>query len=303
MSYFGVVLMKKGISILIIIAFLLGITGCTKEPTRYVADDFSYLMIDGVKYERINMPFDISVLNTLGATWASDWKYSSIYFKNIRYIQNYLYHYDAAKRDPLVWWSDNYYLLYEATLGDGTTVKVVTYLDDPLYVYTLSEDKHEIEQRFENSVYRADNGYLSIEINHHEAFSFEISMELMSVIIEKYEILMNSRDQFNTQDTRPYKYINIDDFDFCMHEYCFVFLVDDNGDFKKALFEIFVTSEGVMLVNSRFTHCTYDGFLPDGKSFTPISEIEYLFLSDEFNAELAPVIEEMQRIRNERLNK
>ena len=125
----------------------------------------------------------------------------------------------------------------------------------------------------------------------------------MSVIIEKYEILMNSRVQFDTQNKHPYKYINRDDFDFCMHENCFVFLVDDNGDFKQALFEIFVTSEGVMLVNSRFIRCTSDYFLPDGKSFTPVSEIEYLFLPDEFNAELAPVIEEMQRIRNERLNK
>ena len=290
--------MKKGISIFIIIAFVLCITACTKEPTRYVADDFSYLMLDGVKYERIDMPFDISVQGTLGANW----KYSSIYFKNISIIQDYLYHYDAAKRAPLVWWSDNYYWLYEATLGDGTSVKVVSNYDDPLYVYTLSEDKHEIEQRFENSVYRADNGYLSIEINHREAFSFEISIELMSVIIEKYEIFMNSRVQFDTQDKRFHMYINEDDFDFCMGENCFVFLVDDNGDFKKALFEIFVTSEGVMLVNSRFIRCTSDDFLLDGKSFTPVSEFEYLFLPEEFNAELAPVIEEMQRIRNERLN-
>ena len=107
--------------------------------------------------------------------------------------------------------------------------------------------------------------------------------------------------QFNTHDEYFDIYINEDNFDVCIGENCFVFLIDNNGDFKKALFELFVTSEGIMLIENRFIRCTSERFLPDGKSFTPISEIEYLFLPDEFSDELAPVIEEIMRIREERL--
>lgn len=296
MSYLGVVLMKKTISILITIALLFSITACTKEPESYVADDFSYLMFDGVKYERVEMPFDISVGNTLG----SNWTHSSTYFRNIYQLEFYLYHYNAAKRDPLVWWSDNYYQLYEATLGDGDTVKVVSNYDDPIFVYTLPENKQYIEQRFQNSAYLAENCYIVIESNHRDAFTLQISPELAATVVEKHEFFMNNT-QFNTHDKYFDVYINEDNFDVCIGEDCFVFLTDNNGDFKKALFELFVTSEGIMLIENRFICCTSKRFLPDGKSFTPISEIEYLFLPDEFSDELAPVIEEIMRIREERL--
>ena len=109
---------------------------------------------------------------------------------------------------------------------------------------------------------------------------------------------------YATQNNRYQLYINKEDeaFDGYISEYAFVYLFDSNGDFKKQLFEIVVCSKGVFLYDDRGMWIYEEEYLPDGKSFTPISEIEYLFLPDEFNEELAPVIDEIMRIREERLS-
>ena len=286
--------MKKGISILIIIAFVLGITGCTKEPTRYVADDFSYLMFDGVKYERVEMPFHINVLDTL----RGGWNYGNVFFQNKSYIQSYLFHYDAAKRDPLVWWTDNYYELYDVTFANGKTLKWVESFSQQ-HIYALPQDKVLIEQELQNTFFPSSNAFIDFEVGDNNTDQYiKISEELANYIVQKQSELCNYVE--SKPDGTKRMFFNNE----CVNENVFVFVYDNYGNLKKALFQLVLVDGKVLLFDPRIMSMdTYKELPKVADHFTPISEIEYLFLPDEFNAELAPVIEEMQRIRNERLNK
>ena len=293
MSYRGVVLMKKTISILITIALLFSITACTKEPESYVADDFSYLMFDGVKYERVEMPFYINILGTLNGGW----NYGNVYFQSIAFVQDYLYHYAAAKRDPLVWWSDNYYRLYDVTFANEKTLKWVE-SSGQQHIYALPQDKVLIEQELQNTFFPSNNAFIDYEVSdNNKNQHIKISEELANYIVQKQSELCNYVES-NPDGTNRMFFNNE-----CVDENVFVFVYDNYGNLKKALFQLVIVNGRVLLFDPRIMSMdTYKELPKVADHFTPISEIEYLFLPEEFNEELAPVIEEIMRIREERLS-
>ena len=144
--------MKKRISILVVLAMLLKtisfllvlamlplldswFSGPLIDKSIYAAEDWSYIMVYGIKYVKVEEPFDRSMMST-GETW----------YVNLETTDLQVFDYDATQRYPWIWITDDCYHLHDVMLTNEIKVKLL----ERKGLYCLPEDKSDIENIFNN---------------------------------------------------------------------------------------------------------------------------------------------------------
>lgn len=272
LTIFGVVIVF--FSLFMILAMVFGTiavkeNGWTIGSENYVSDDFETLYIDGIEYQRFEVPFEIC-----GTRWQSTKYYTN--FAEWKNMHGSIYIESVSKRYPLVWWSDIDYVLGEYALSENITIMQLTneYTNES-YNYCLPEHISVVAE-IVNNVTWEQNLTFAVQLDEYEDATIGARTEKMSPEFSAY--ILESREKLSSVAS---SYMDVkmnivnSNTDIAIYQY------DDNMNFRKRLFVIRKTDDGSFVL--------YDEICMFLNSSTPNSTLEdygYLVVPENLEQEI-----------------
>ena len=263
--------------ILLMLCCVIALTSCVdaavfvgaKEPESFVSDDLEELYIDGQRYVRYELPFEI----LLDADHGRDeyFTYKKRTFENL-----YVYKHYAYKK--IIWLNDYRYYVYGAELSDGISVKVLSrevYYDE--YVYCLPEHIEVINKIFDNKSISYDS--LTLAYSKYDNLTMETSISN-----ELKEYVLNAREVFLSKERSEKLLLPESVSSLKLNFYCQI----NDTNIHKSIFSVYVAENGDFFLYNDYYMDT-DGYA--GMSDTSLEDLHYLIIPNELKTEIDSFIE------------
>lgn len=262
------------LSLFLIVAAVVGViavkdNGWMIGSEDYVSDDLEILYVDGVEYQRFEVPFEVC-----GTRWQTSKYYTN--FAGLKNMHGSIYIKSVSKRYPFVWWSDIDYVLGEYALSENITIMQLTneYTDES-YNYCLPEHMSVVED-IVNNVTWEQNFTFAVQVDKYEDAIIDASIVEMSPEFSAY--ILESREKLSSVASSHMDVkMNIDysTTDIAIYQY------DDNMNFRKRLFVIRKMTDGGFILYDEI--CMFLG------STTPNATLEdygYLVVPENLEQEI-----------------
>ena len=252
------VLMKKAISIILILCMSLLFTSCESGPpidkSIYASEDWSYLMVYETKYVRIEEPFIIG----------SKYEYPNIWYIDLQYRDIAVFTYDGTQRHPWIWISDEYFWLYDVTLPNDISIKFLNECGS----YCLSEDKETIENMFSNlswskNVISSENKTPNCDQTILLSGKLSSFLTSLAKTFENEEKIMVFNEEYDQLITRLYQH-------------------DTQGIFKKEFGQIAIINNQFYILPGKKVQITTDR----KKANYTLNDVSSLKIPEEFHDEI-----------------